>query len=991
MNLCHLHVHSVYSPMRGLASLEFLCERAQKLNHQSLALTDTNGFYGIPHFVSLAREAGVRPLIGCELVFGFLRGVILCRNQQGFQKSCALLSAFHQEKLNRAQTLKRIGEMAGDIVFFTDDKEALLFLKDSFESTALYFELTKGLSTYKDIRWLKEKGIKPVATARIHMERKGEDFYYRLLRAIDENCTLEEIDFKNTHTTTCYYPTDREFMSWYELIPEAIENTVAIARLCRSDWFGSELIFPLYKGMSLEEGSLHLRQLCLERLEWRYPEASLETINRVQERLSYELSIIESKHFSNYFLVVDDFVRQSGINCGRGSGAASIVCYLLGITHVDPIKHNLFFERFLNEKRVDPPDIDIDFPWDERDDVLDYVFEKYRGRAAMVANHNFLRDRSAIREVAKVFGIKEDEISYITNRLPRVEIDSTWREIIRHALRIEGCLRHLSVHCGGVVVTPGPIENYVPVEWATKGVPVIQWEKDQTEMAGLVKIDLLGNRSLAVVRDALNAVNKNYEKTYDYRTFNPVNDPKTKEMMTLGTTMGVFYVESPGTRLYLQKQRSGEFEHNVIAGSVIRPAARRFANTIAERINGKPFEHFHPCVKPILDETFGVLIYQEQVTQVAMVMAGFDVIEGNDLRKVLGKKHKEKKLKHYKDKFFTGAREKGISDNIIESVWEMIMSFAGYSFCKPHSASYCLVSYKAAYLKAHYPAEFMAAVISNQGGFYKATAYLEEARRFGIEILPPDINHSENQYIGFKRFIRTGLMQIKGIRSKTIERLLFERKEHGHFESVEDFLKRVEPTFEEARTFVKARAFTSLRGEEEKRPLVRLMWDVYFHFANKKGHLDHCPEAALVNYEQREQGLSLVKDYESLQLVDWEHEHMGGFVSFSSWQLYRHILSRDDVARGVDFPSLKGQHIRLFGDFVTSKATRTKKGDTMVFVSFSDDTAIYETVFFPEAYLAFRDLLFLGGAFLVEGQVQEDYGSYVLQVTNLQRFELNWA
>ena len=385
MNLCHLHVHSVYSPMRGLAGLEFLCERAGKFGHQSLALTDTNGFYGIPHFVTLAREAGVKPIIGCELVLDDLRGVILCRNQTGFEKTCSLLSELHQSAIKKKRGLELLSYINEHIVFFTDDKEALLSLKESFNSSQLYFELTKGLSTFKDIQWLKENNIKPLATCRVHMERRGEDFYYRLIRAIDENCTLEEVDIKKTHSSSCYFPNDREFKGWFELIPEAIANTEAVARLCRSDWFGSDLIFPLYKGMSLEEGSLHLRQKCLERLEWRYPAAQPELLNKVQERLTYELSIIESKHFSNYFLVVDDFVRQSGINCGRGSGAASIVCYLLGITHVDPIKHNLFFERFLNEKRVDPPDIDIDFPWDERDDVLDYVFEKYRGRAAMGA------------------------------------------------------------------------------------------------------------------------------------------------------------------------------------------------------------------------------------------------------------------------------------------------------------------------------------------------------------------------------------------------------------------------------------------------------------------------------------------------------------------------------------------------------------------------------------------------------------------------------
>lgn len=982
--------------MRGLASLEWLCERAKKLGQKSLALTDTNGLYGVPHFVTIARDYGLKPLIGSEIFIesrlnSLFRFIVLCRNEEGFYHLCELLTRFHQEEWGKnSSRVKHEGDYKKKIMEFlprfkncgiiiSDNREIHLELKEVFSRDEIYFELTKGLSTYKDLKWVRENNIQPVATSRIHMKAKGDDFYVQLLRAIDENSTLESIDISSFHSNYCYFPNNSEMKKWFELVPEALINTHKIERLCRSDWFGNKIIFPRYKGLSLEEASLELREKCLERLEWRYPKEEQEKLDKVQNRLNYELSIIESKGFSNYFLVVDEFVSQSGINCGRGSGAASLVCYLLGITHVDPIEHNLFFERFLNEKRQDPPDIDIDFPWDERDDILDYVFEKYKGRAAMVANHNFLRDRSAIREVAKVYGIKEDEISYIINRLPRVEIDSTWREVLHHALQIEGCLRHLSVHCGGVVVTPGPIENYAPVEWATKGVPVIQWEKDQTEIAGLVKIDLLGNRSLAVVRDALHAANENYQKSYDYRTFNPVDDLKTKEMMTLANTMGVFYVESPGTRLYLQKQKSGEFEHNIIAGSVIRPAARKFANTIARRINGEPFQHFHPCLKEILDDTFGVLIYQEQVTQTAMAMACFDIHEGNELRKILGKKHKEKKLEYYKRKFFNGSKERGVSQKVIEEVWDMIMSFAGYSFCKPHSASYCLVSYKAAYLKSHYPAEFMAAVISNQGGFYDTTSYLEEARRFGVEILPPDVNYSDYHYRGFKSYIRTGLMQIKGLKIKMIKKLLSLRREGGLFSNIEDFLTRVEPTFEEARTLAKSRSFSSLRGGNKEKSLVEIMWDIYFFYAKKKGALDKLKKRDITLHHPS------FPEYEPLQLVQWEHECMGGFVSFSSWKLYSHLFKNETLSRGIDFPILVGKYIRLFGDFVTSKSAKTKKGGLMLFVSFSDDTSIYETVFFPESFLAFRDILFLKGAFVVEGIVQEDCGSYVLQVTHLRR------
>ena len=960
--------------MGGLSSPLELCQRARDLGQKALALTDTNGFYGLVHFVQTARELGLKPIIGVEVVWEKERFLLWCRDRKGYEACCLLLSQVHMGSPSYEWVIKHLISFKDHLVIASDRKGFLLDLKNHIEH--LYFECSKGFYNFTDIKWLKKEKIKPLATCRIHYIKRDNQFYYRLIRAIDENTTLERVQFDDYHNKYCFYATNETCKAWFELLPEAMENTYTVARLCRHGWFDGALVFPRFKGLDLDGASTLLRQKCLDNISWRYPSAGTQLLEKVQARLNYELEIIQKKHFSNYFLVVDEFVSQSAINCGRGSGAASLVCFLLGITHVDPIAHNLFFERFLNEKRVDPPDIDIDFPWDERDDVLDYVFEKYQGRAAMVANHNFLRDRSAIREVAKVFGINEDEISYITNRLPRVELDETWKQILHHASRIEGVLRHLSVHCGGVVITPERIDKYVPIEMATKGVPVIQWEKDQAEEGGLVKIDLLGNRSLAVVRDALESVNHNYDKTYDYRTFNPLEDKKTKEMMIKGETMGVFYVESPGTRLYLQKQKSGEFEHNVVAGSVIRPAARRWANTIAARINGEPYEHFHPLLADILEETFGVMIYQEQVTQTAMILADFDVVEGNDLRKVLGKKHKQKKLSHYKEKFYVKALAKGIPEKTLDEIWDMIMSFAGYSFCKPHSASYCLVSYKAAYLKAHYPAEFMAAVISNQGGFYSTNAYLEEARRMGARVLPPDINHSEIHLSAEDFKIRTGLMLVKGLRNKTMIALISERNTHGPFISIEDFLFRVTPAFDEAKALVKARSFNSIREEKN---LVAQMWEVYLFYAQKQGVIEHKPTDV--------QNLPVQREYEKLQMVRWEQEYLGGCVTFPSWMLYRNIIQNEGIARGIDFPTLVGQHIVLFGEFVTCKAVRTKKGDSMMFVSFSDDTAIYEAILFPESYLAFRDLIFLRGAFLIEGIVQNDMDSYVLQVTNLRRIE----
>ncbi|MBI5366998.1 MAG: DNA polymerase III subunit alpha, partial [Planctomycetes bacterium] len=489
----------------------------------------------------------------------------------------------------------------------------------------------------------------------------------------------------------------------------------------------------------------------------------------VRARIEYELALIREKGFASYFLVVRDIVRRSERTCGRGSAAASIVAYVLGITHVDPIAHNLYFERFLNPGRVDPPDIDVDFPWDERDAVLEYLFRTYGpAHTAMIANHVTFQPRAAIREVAKVYGLPEGEIADLTERIPwfydapglrdmlrdhphfrDVALRPPWPEILALAERLVGFPRLLSVHCGGVVITPDPITNHAPLEPAAKGLPIVQWEKDAAEELGLVKIDLLGNRSLAVIRDALAAVRAHHGVDVRYDEWDPLEDPATQALLAAGRTMGVFYVESPAMRRLQQKTGRGDFGHLVIASSIIRPAANAFIREYVRRLRGEPYASLHPILDTVLAETYGIMSYQEDVSKIAMAMGGFTAAEADGLRKLLSKKDRVHKLAEYRRRFADGARIRGIAADVIDKVWEMIESFAGYSFCKPHSASYALVSFKSAWLKAHFPAEFMAAVISNQGGYYSTFAYLSEARRMGIALLGPDVNASGRAYIGW--------------------------------------------------------------------------------------------------------------------------------------------------------------------------------------------------------------------------------------------------
>lgn len=975
--------------MNGLDSPKALCIAAKQQGYHTLAITDRNGLYGMVQFLQSAREVGIHAIVGSEVWIAPWRMVILLSGLKGYRALCELLSDLHAQRLDAELLLENwhpaLVDLAEDGVVLSDQRILLAALRTLFPQNRLYYELSEGLFTHADVRWAREHQIQCVATSRVRHIHPQDAFYYRLLGAIAENTTLSQVNPRFFHPEHCWLWPPERFNRGFSHLPEALANSERIAELCQHDWFEHGVIFPAFAGQNEAESIQALREKCREGLQWRWGAESAAFQRKAGQRLRHELSIIEPKGFASYFLVVEDIVRQSRITCGRGSAAASAVSYCLGITHVDPIKHNLFFERFLNPARVDPPDIDVDFPWDERDQILDYVFGRYPERVAMVSNHITFGARSAVREIAKVYGMPEAEISYVIKRIPEfasshalsayrvpARLPQVWHEILTHAQRFDGQLRHLSVHCGGVVITPDPIRRYVPIEMAPKGVPIIQWEKDQAEDAGLVKIDLLGNRSLAVIRDTLAAVRASGQEAPRYWDLNPVHDPQTQQALGRGDTLGVFYIESPATRLLLQKMRTGEFEHIVVASSIIRPAANKYANEFVRRMHGKPYQPLHPLLADILAETHGIMVYQEDVSKTSMALAGFQAAEGEGLRKVLTKKHKQKQLEDYRRQFYQGAAKNGAAKATIDAIWQMILSFAGYSFCKPHSASYALVSFKACYLRQHHPAEFMAAVISNQGGYYSTMTYLDEARRMGLTILPPDVNESQTHYTGSQGQLRVGLMQVKHLSQTCTGHILAERSKAA-FSSFEDFLLRVQPQVSDAKVLIKSRCFQSLQGESS---LSALMWRLYYYQAAAQNGVSSLMSQPLP---------PVIGEYSAAQLIEWELEYLQGPVRLPPWGLYEHALRRPGRIKGCDLPRMIGRHVVLFGLKITSKTTITKKREEMRFVTFSDDTALIETVFFPDALEHNRDLLLLGGAYMIHGKVESELGAIQVQVRHLEK------
>lgn len=764
-----------------------------------------------------------------------------------------------------------------------EDRRGLVVLSpdtafiDALARTSGPHDLGVALSPFgpqrERIRFSRHTGIPLVAVAPVYFLNPEDHAFHKLLRAVALCTKLDRVPAGQIAPEWAWFQGPERWTERYLHCPEALQGMERVADQCRMDeppW--GPWLFPSYEGLCEEEAFVLLEKKTRAGALARYGTNS-SVSKAVEDRLRREIDLIRAKGFASYFLVVEDIVKHFPITCGRGSAAASLVSYCLGITHVDPIRHDLFFERFLNEGRADPPDIDVDFPWDERDAVLSYVLDKYGPeRCAMVANHVGFGLRAAIRETAKVYGVPEREIQDRLRNLrffwdpsferERLEKDPAlkgrflavpWPEILGWAGRLEGMPRHLSVHCGGVVVTPDPLPERVPVEQAAKGVPVIQWEKDGAEAAGLVKIDLLGNRSLAVIRDTLERLRAGPERgggesgggdpgdgggwhgsalPFAYGSFDPVDDPSTQAMLARGDTVGVFYVESPAMRQLLKKTGRGDFAHLVVLSSIIRPAANEFIREYVRRDRGGAYQALHPLLESILEETHGILCYQEDVSRVAMALAGFDAVQADELRKILSKKHRHRKLADLRGRFLEGAAARGVPLPVVEEVWRMILSFQGYSFCKPHSASYAMVSFKSCYLKAHHPAEFMAAVLSNQGGYYTTQAYLSEARRMGLKLLPPDVNLSEYAYTGAGRAVRVGLMQLKGVRRESLEALLEERERRGLFRSLEDLLRRVEIDPSDARILVKAGCLDSVAGGRS-RP--ELLWQVLAWKAGRKG------------------------------------------------------------------------------------------------------------------------------------------------------------
>lgn len=937
---------SDFSQGEGVYPAELLAQLAPRLGYRHLAGWDW-GLHGWPRLRAAALAAGLTPILGSRFRWRDQVYGALPESDLGYAELCRMLTDLAHG---------RPGQPPRACALLAETLEGLeLLAREGFQAALL----AHGRNQRETAEALR-RGLAVAAPQVLRFRKAAGLELHRLKRAMATRSTL-------ARTEPLWDPRDAavDRASWEARFPAAepraaLGTAVLLERVAGWRMHWGEWVMPTPLGPDDQDLDAELASRARAGIPGRYPAPDAA----VASRLALELDLIRDKRFAGYFLAVHDLIRAAGATrtCGRGSGAASIVSYLLGITNVDPIASRLMFERFLSQARLDPPDLDIDFAWDERDAVIASVFARYgQERVAMVANHVFFQPRGALRDVALACGRPESELKTLARLLRGwdeglrgIRDQPAWAGILARAEALQGHFHQLSVHPGGTVITPGPLWHHVPTQPAPAkaGVAITAWDKDGVEDYGLVKIDLLGNRSLAVVRDALAELGARAPAPPHWR---PQEDPATRDLLARGDSMGVFYVESPATRQLQQRVGRGDFETLVIHSSLIRPAAHHWIDTYVRRARGEEaYAPSHPALGALLSDSYGVLVYQEDVVRVGMELAGWSHPEADQLRKLLGKSDCARKLPLFEARFREGCALQGIPAPVVDEVWDMVRTFRGYSFCKPHSASYARVSFESAWIKAHHPAVFFAAVITHQGGYYPAIAYLGDARRHRLVVRGPDVNRSRWAYAAEgEQGLRVGLMAVQGARREEVLGLLEERERHGPYRDLEELLARAPLSVPTAEALGSGGAFDLWAPDGDR---TRLLWTRLGGVPPgvRPRPTDPFDRAAL---EMELLGLTLELHPAALQRA----RHGGA----------------PDRAEAVARP---GRQLRFWALVVAEKTVRTEKGEPMQFLTFEDETALCEAVAFPDAYRRRRRPLRVGDVLPVAGRSTRQDGLAILEV-----------
>ncbi|WP_404428945.1 DNA polymerase III subunit alpha [Sutcliffiella horikoshii] len=1016
MSVVHLHIKSSYSLLNSSVRFSKLVERANELGLSSLALTDEDVMYGAVDFYKACKAANIKPIIGLTLSVlsdgedeeSRYPVILLAKNNVGFT-NLMKLSSVVQTKSPQGVPKRWLKHYTKGLIAILSGSESELAQNEGqtaeaylemFEQDSVYLGIDRNSAESRErseTTRKRHRELPIVALSKVHYLLQEDVFVYECLRNIKQGTKLESLPKEAPD----YLRATNEMTQLFEDIPDALENTWKISNQCHVELEFGQAALPSYPMPEGENADNYLEKVCWEGLNKRIGEPSSE----YKDRLTYELQVIKGMKFSDYFLIVWDFMyyaRNAGIltGPGRGSAAGSLVAYSLFITDVDPIEHDLLFERFLNPERITMPDIDIDFQDNKRDEVIRYVAEKYgQLHVAQIITFGTLAAKAAWRDVAKALNLSGKELDMISKMIPSrpgITLEAAYQEndklqsainetkerkrAFQTAQKIEGLPRHSSTHAAGVVITHKPLTELIPIQAGQQDIYLTQYTMETLEELGLLKMDFLGLRNLTMIQSIRHQVKKETKQQIEEI---PLDDTATFRLLSEGDTSGIFQLESPGMKKVLTKLKPSNLEDIVAVNALYRPGPMEQIPLFIERKHGlKKVEYPHPDLIPILEKTFGVIVYQEQIMQIAAVMAGFSLGEADLLRRAVGKKKKEVLAKE-RAHFVEGCLNKGYDEKVANAVYDLIVRFADYGFNRSHAVAYSMISYELAYLKANHPKIFMATLLSSvMGSEQKLSQYITETKRKGIQVLPPSINKSGIVFQVEETGIRFSLLTIKGVGVQAIKALMEERKKKP-FSDLFDFCNRVSSKIN--RKTIEMLIFGGSMDEfGEDRATLLATLDVAMQHAelvmpSDDNQIDFFLEEEF-NIKPKYVIVEPLQLTEQLQL---EKEALGFYLSKHPTEPFAAYFQLGGGSLILDLPSTGARKVRV-GSFISNeRVIRTKKGDLMAFLTLSDQSGDLEAVAFPELYKRFSHVLKTGETLMVEGNLEEREGKVQLIIKNI--------
>ena len=960
----YLNVRSYNSLCYGTISIENLVEQARTMHIPAMALTDINNTMGIIDFVFECKKYGIRPIAGCEFRNGDnLLYIAIAINNEGFREINETLTKHNISKTPYSIDAPQWNNVA---VIYPFGKRNIAQLSDN-EFVGIRLSQISRLLT-SDWRNHQEKLV--IAQPVTFLDEMSFEVH-KNLRAVDKNILISRLENHASADEVLLPP--EKLKAAYALFPGIIKTTESIVNQC-----GIDFDFETSKNKKCFTESIYddvelLRQMTFEGMKYRYGLQNKEAYRRIEK----ELDIIENMHFASYFLIAADVVRYSmsrGIyHVGRGSGANSIVAYCLRITDVDPISLDLYFERFLNPKRSSPPDFDIDYSWKDRDEVHRYIFNRYEDKhVALLGATVTFRDNSVLHELAKVHGIPKND------PIPRSVFDLAQQILDFPNVR--------SIHAGGVLITEEPITYYSALDMPPKGFPTTQWDMYVAERLRVEKLDILSQRGIGHIKDAVEMIKKNRGVSIDiHRVEDFKKDEKVKNLLRNAETNGCFYIESPAMRGLLRKLRCDDYKTLVAASSIIRPGVAKsgmMRQYIQRFHDPQHIDYLHPVLKEQLEETFGVMVYQEDVLKVCHYFAGLDLSDADVLRRMMNHKSRRKdEMTELTKKFFDNCKSRGYSDKVTQEVWRQIESFAGYSFSKAHSASYAVESFQSLFLKAYFPLEFQVAVINNFGGFYPTWVYFNELRRQGGIIHLPCVNNSEYLTTLHGKIAYIGFVHLQGLEAELAQNIVNERLTNGRYRSLVDFMERLRPKMEQMTILIRSGAF-AFTGKSKP----SLLWEAHAYngkmssYRNKFHGMRGCMfEPQYVDYQLPDMETNPLEDaYDEIELL--------GFPVTMTWFDMLKTKFRGEVF-AKNMLQYVGNQYRMLGHLVSLKYVKTSKGDLMHFANFLDANGdVFDAVVFPNVL---KNYPFQGnGTYLMLGKITEEFGHPNIEVHKLAKMEI---